>query len=239
MLVARKEPPPDDIQPNVSQSFVRAVYIKQDDLSEGMIRQYLIKRGDHGWVAHSFVVHVSTLSGEIFDVPMALAANAPGVPALKKTIQCINGTVAGCQRLYKCDDSDGEGDIEESGKELDDDYCLGEECSVLLCVGIKRIIIKIEDQTGEKMYFELQMNTKMGKVFAKYAQLKGVHATSLRYLFDGQNIGNMPNQTVEMWELEDQDEIDCLLEQGSDRSIKSDITRVGTSAAGIPEYTSR
>jgi len=51
----------------------------------------------------------------------------------------------------------------------------------------------------------------MQKVFDTYAQRKGVQASSLRFLLDGERIE--PTQTPKMLELDDQDQIDCMLEQ--------------------------
>lgn len=51
----------------------------------------------------------------------------------------------------------------------------------------------------------------MQKVFDTYAQRKGVQATSLRFLLDGERIE--PTATPKMLELDDQDQIDCMLEQ--------------------------
>ena len=51
----------------------------------------------------------------------------------------------------------------------------------------------------------------MSKVFETYAQRKGVQSGSLRFLLDGERIE--PDQTPKMLELDDQDQIDCMLEQ--------------------------
>ena len=51
----------------------------------------------------------------------------------------------------------------------------------------------------------------MQKVFETYAQRKGVQVGSLRFMLDGERID--PTQTPKMLELDDQDQIDCLLEQ--------------------------
>ena len=51
----------------------------------------------------------------------------------------------------------------------------------------------------------------MQKVFDTYAQRKGIQASSLRFLLDGEKIG--AEQTPKMLELDDQDQIDCMLEQ--------------------------
>ena len=66
-------------------------------------------------------------------------------------------------------------------------------------------------QTGEEMFFKIKKTTKMGKVFDTYAQRKGVQVGSLRFLLDGERIDSM--QTPKLLELEDQDQIDCVLEQ--------------------------
>jgi small ubiquitin-related modifier len=51
----------------------------------------------------------------------------------------------------------------------------------------------------------------MKKIFETYASRRGVQANSLRFLLDGERIEE--DQTPKMLELEDQDQIDCLLEQ--------------------------
>lgn len=66
-------------------------------------------------------------------------------------------------------------------------------------------------QTGEETFFKIKKSTKMQKVFDTYAQRKGVQASSLRFLLDGERIE--PTQTPKMLELDDQDQIDCMLEQ--------------------------
>ena len=51
----------------------------------------------------------------------------------------------------------------------------------------------------------------MSKVFKAYGQRKGVQFQSLRFLIDGKRIEN--DETPKMLELEDQDQIDCMIEQ--------------------------
>jgi small ubiquitin-related modifier len=51
----------------------------------------------------------------------------------------------------------------------------------------------------------------MSKVFNAYANRKGVDSKALRFLLDGERIGE--DQTPKLLELEDEDQIDCLLEQ--------------------------
>ena len=57
----------------------------------------------------------------------------------------------------------------------------------------------------------MKMTTKMSKVFDAYASRKGVQANALRFLLDGERIN--ADQTPKQLEMEEQDQIDCLLEQ--------------------------
>ena len=66
-------------------------------------------------------------------------------------------------------------------------------------------------KSGEETYFKIKKSTKMGKVFETYAQRKGVQAASLRFLLDGDRI--QADQTPKQLEMDDQDQIDCMLEQ--------------------------
>jgi small ubiquitin-related modifier len=66
-------------------------------------------------------------------------------------------------------------------------------------------------ETGEETFFKIKKTTKMSKVFETYAQRKGVQSSSLRFLLDGEKIN--PDSTPKMLELDDQDQIDCMLEQ--------------------------
>eukprot|EP00579_Thalassiosira_antarctica_P001249 CAMPEP_0201869054 /NCGR_PEP_ID=MMETSP0902-20130614/2715_1 /ASSEMBLY_ACC=CAM_ASM_000551 /TAXON_ID=420261 /ORGANISM="Thalassiosira antarctica, Strain CCMP982" /LENGTH=94 /DNA_ID=CAMNT_0048394493 /DNA_START=129 /DNA_END=413 /DNA_ORIENTATION=+ len=75
----------------------------------------------------------------------------------------------------------------------------------------ENITIRVRDQTGEETYFKIKKSTKMQKVFDTYAQRKGVQASSLRFLLDGDRI--QPDATPKLLELDDQDQIDCMLEQ--------------------------
>ena len=77
--------------------------------------------------------------------------------------------------------------------------------------GGETITIRVKDQTGEETFFKIKKTTKMSKVFETYASRKGVQAASLRFLLDGERITG--DQTPKQLELDDQDQIDCLLEQ--------------------------
>lgn len=76
----------------------------------------------------------------------------------------------------------------------------------------------ISVQTGEETFFKIKKSTRMQKVFDTYAQRKGVQSASLRFMLDGERIG--ADQTPKMLELDDQDQIDCMLEQhGGDKIV--------------------
>ena len=84
----------------------------------------------------------------------------------------------------------------------------------------EQITIRVKDQTGEETMFKIKKSTKMSKVFSAYAQRKGVDAAALRFLLDGERIND--TDTPKMLELEDEDQIDCVLQQvgGADEDAK-------------------
>lgn len=57
----------------------------------------------------------------------------------------------------------------------------------------------------------MKKTTRMEKVFTTYATRKGVSVSALRFLLDGQRVN--AEDTPTSLELEDQDQIDCMLEQ--------------------------
>lgn len=65
----------------------------------------------------------------------------------------------------------------------------------------------VKDQGGDETFFKVKKTTKMSKVFAAYAQRKGVAITSLRFLIDGDRIDAA--ETPKSLELEDQDQSKC------------------------------
>lgn len=75
----------------------------------------------------------------------------------------------------------------------------------------------IRKQTGEETYFKVKKTTRMEKVFSTYAQRKGVSVGALRFLLDGERVNG--DQTPTSLELEDQDQIDCMLEQHGGRRL--------------------
>mmetsp|Transcript_53425 Transcript_53425/g.130003 ORF Transcript_53425/g.130003 Transcript_53425/m.130003 type:complete len:94 (+) Transcript_53425:1297-1578(+) len=75
----------------------------------------------------------------------------------------------------------------------------------------KHINITVKSQEGEELQFKVKPETKFKKIFAAYAQNKGIDASAVRFLFDGDSVN--PDSTPKMLEMEDGDQIDCLLEQ--------------------------
>jgi len=69
--------------------------------------------------------------------------------------------------------------------------------------------IRVKDQTGEETMFRIKNTTTFGKIMYAYASRKGVRAVDLRFLLDGERIE--PYQTVADLDLEDEDQVDCLL----------------------------
>ena len=72
-------------------------------------------------------------------------------------------------------------------------------------------MIRIKDQKGDNTHFKVKKTTKMSKVFEAYAQRRGVTVKSLRFLFEGERVNF--NETPKSLEMEDDDQIDCLIEQ--------------------------
>ena len=81
-----------------------------------------------------------------------------------------------------------------------------------------RLLTLIRTISGAR--FKVKKTTKMQKIFGAYAQRKGVDPSSLRFLLDGDRIQG--EQTPKMLELEDEDQIDCVLAQmgGADEDTK-------------------
>ena len=72
-------------------------------------------------------------------------------------------------------------------------------------------IINYVCKTGEETFFKIKKGTKMSKVFTAFAKRKGVQASSLRFLMDGDRVKE--DDTPLSLDLEDQDMLDCMLEQ--------------------------
>ncbi|GMF15092.1 unnamed protein product [Phytophthora lilii] len=69
----------------------------------------------------------------------------------------------------------------------------------------------IQDQSGEQTFFKMKRHSTMDKSFSSYAQRKGVAASSLRFLLDGERV--FGNETPDTLKLKDQATVHCTLEQ--------------------------
>ncbi len=101
------------------------------------------------------------------------------------------------------------------------------------------ITIRVKDQTGEETMFKIKKSTKMIKVFSAYAQRKGVEVSSIRFLLDGERI--LDTDTPKMLELEDEDQIDCVLQQvgGADNAGEDNKEDVKPEGGGGEAITIR
>ena len=79
--------------------------------------------------------------------------------------------------------------------------------------GDNRMSIRIRDQNGEETMFTVKRTTKMEKVFNAFAGRKGVDVQVLRFLLHGEPLYPGDRDTPESLELEDGDQIDCMLQQ--------------------------
>ena len=75
----------------------------------------------------------------------------------------------------------------------------------------ENITFRITDQNGEETMFEVRRTIKMGVVFNAFAARKGVDVDSFRFMLDGEVIRY--DDTPESLELEDNDQIDCMIHQ--------------------------
>lgn len=107
----------------------------------------------------------------------------------------------------KTEDDTEEGTEEEGGAGEDED-----------CIPIKKEVdsrdtsyvnIRVKDQTGEETMFRVRNTTPFGRIIDAYASRKGVRAKDLGFLLDGDRIE--PNQTIAGLDLEDDDQVDCML----------------------------
>jgi hypothetical protein len=73
-----------------------------------------------------------------------------------------------------------------------------------------KIEVKLIDDNSE-VHCNIQMNTKLGRVFAAYCARKALALDSVRFRFDGMHIPS--NVTAEDFGLEDGDRIDAMMIQ--------------------------
>lgn len=64
-------------------------------------------------------------------------------------------------------------------------------------------------KNGEETFYKVRQSTQFGKLFQAYADKKGVHVDTIRFLYDVVHVAK--DSTPKMLGLEDQDQIDCVL----------------------------
>jgi small ubiquitin-related modifier len=101
-----------------------------------------------------------------------------------------------------------------NGKWIDPDdtpWMLEMEGRDVIAVLSSAITIRVRDQTGKEVSFIVKATTKLNKIFMTYAQRIGVQTSSLRFLIDGERLE--PDETPEMYDMEDGDQMDVMLDQ--------------------------
>ena len=74
--------------------------------------------------------------------------------------------------------------------------------------------MKVVTQDGTEIFFKCRLDTKLGKLMNAFCTRRGVNVRSVRFLFDGQRIGE--RQTPRELEMEDEDVIDVMMGQVGD-----------------------
>ncbi|PWZ01882.1 ubiquitin-like protein [Testicularia cyperi] len=77
--------------------------------------------------------------------------------------------------------------------------------------GNEQLNIKVKDAEGNEVFFKVKRTTKLSKLKKAYAERMGKPENSVRFIFDGQRIGD--NDSAESLGMDDQDEIDAMIEQ--------------------------
>ena len=93
------------------------------------------------------------------------------------------------------------------------------DCELVPQVAVKdtTLTIRVKDQSGDETFFKVKKSTKMANIFRAYAQRKGVEYHVLYFLLDGTRIDG--EETPSSLELEEDEQIDCLLNQYGDIGI--------------------
>jgi small ubiquitin-related modifier len=72
-------------------------------------------------------------------------------------------------------------------------------------------IVILDQSSGEKTHFKIKYKTKMGKVFKAWAEKKGINLDAVKFLFDGERVGE--DLTPKLLNMDDGDQIDVFMEQ--------------------------
>lgn len=83
----------------------------------------------------------------------------------------------------------------------------------------EQLNIKVKDADGNEVFFKVKRTTKLSKLKRAYAERMGKPENSVRFIFDGQRIGDDDTAdsvracTLTQLDMNDQDEIDAMIEQ--------------------------
>ena len=83
-----------------------------------------------------------------------------------------------------------------------------------LYLKMQPLTIRIKDGNGEETQFRVNPTVYMAQVFIAYSHRRGVSRATLRFLLDGERVGDF--DTPYLLALEDGDQIDAILEQVGD-----------------------
>eukprot|EP01138_Halocafeteria_seosinensis_P014854 gb/GECG01015164.1/.p1 GENE.gb/GECG01015164.1/~~gb/GECG01015164.1/.p1 ORF type:complete len:106 (+),score=21.89 gb/GECG01015164.1/:1-318(+) len=73
------------------------------------------------------------------------------------------------------------------------------------------ISFRVKDNNGDETTFKVKKTTKMSKVLEAFATRKGMSKDAIRFMLDGTRVDG--NETPASLDLEENDQIDCQLEQ--------------------------
>ena len=73
------------------------------------------------------------------------------------------------------------------------------------------VVLAIRDSTGTVTYLKIKNSSKMSELMKGYAKLKDIDYSSLRFFNGGERVSD--DDTPEILELCDHDQIDVMLEQ--------------------------
>lgn len=77
--------------------------------------------------------------------------------------------------------------------------------------GGQALQLVVKDQNGTEVHFRVKTKTKFEKIIAAYCQKKGIDASSIRFVHEGQRVQR--HDTPEDLGMEDNDSIDAITEQ--------------------------
>eukprot|EP00818_Percolomonas_sp_WS_P001850 CAMPEP_0117439286 /NCGR_PEP_ID=MMETSP0759-20121206/2488_1 /TAXON_ID=63605 /ORGANISM="Percolomonas cosmopolitus, Strain WS" /LENGTH=96 /DNA_ID=CAMNT_0005230999 /DNA_START=142 /DNA_END=432 /DNA_ORIENTATION=+ len=75
----------------------------------------------------------------------------------------------------------------------------------------EHINIRVCSADGSETFFKIKRSTPLRKLMDAYCKRQGLSRDSVRFTFDGNRIGD--NETADTLEMDQNDSIDCLVEQ--------------------------